>query len=232
MNIFCDRHHSGLAHSLHLLFEKRLNCALFFPLGLWWAEQGWWKLHEPYNYNIDTAKQYLQIKPEYKPMDGTVPLNRVVKEFPTHYEVEDLAFGYIQKCITFDQFKEMDIDIDKSRQIIKVSQEPTSLEMRVGDDEDSQLGDFIEDENSPSPYEEASRKLLKEHMDEVLGSLSDREKKVLILRFGLQDGRQRTLEEVGREFSVTRERIRQIEAKALRKLRHPTRAKKLRDYLE
>jgi len=128
--------------------------------------------------------------------------------------------------------KEMDIDIDKARQIIKVSQEPTSLEMRVGDDEDSQLGDFIEDENSPSPYEEASRKLLKEHMDEVLGSLSDREKKVLILRFGLQDGRQRTLEEVGREFSVTRERIRQIEAKALRKLRHPTRAKKLRDYLE
>lgn len=128
--------------------------------------------------------------------------------------------------------EKMKIDIIKARQIIKVSQEPTSLEMKVGDEEDSQLGDFIEDESAPSPYEEASRQLLKEHMDEILDSLSEREKKVLILRFGLQDGRQRTLEEVGREFRVTRERIRQIEAKALRKLRHPTRAKKLRDYLE
>lgn len=126
----------------------------------------------------------------------------------------------------------MGIDLAKARQIIKVSQEPTSLEMKVGDEEDSQLGDFIEDESSLSPYDEASRQLLKEHLDEILDSLSDREKKVLILRFGLQDGRQRTLEEVGREFKVTRERIRQIEAKALRKLRHPSRAKKLRDYLE
>jgi RNA polymerase primary sigma factor len=128
--------------------------------------------------------------------------------------------------------KEMEISLEKARQIIKVSQEPTSLEMKVGDDEDSQLGDFIEDKTSPSPYDEASRQLLKEHMDEILGSLSDREKKVLILRFGLHDGRQRTLEEVGREFQVTRERIRQIEAKALRKLRHPSRAKMLKDYLE
>lgn len=126
----------------------------------------------------------------------------------------------------------MGIDLAKARQIIKVSQEPASLEMKVGDEEDSQLGDFIEDESSLSPYDEASRQLLKEHLDEILDSLSDREKKVLILRFGLQDGRQRTLEEVGREFKVTRERIRQIEAKALRKLRHPSRAKKLRDYLE
>lgn len=128
--------------------------------------------------------------------------------------------------------EKMEISLEKARQIIKVSQEPTSLEMKVGDEEDSSLGDFIEDRSSPSPYDEASRQLLKEHMDEILDSLSDREKKVLILRFGLQDGRQRTLEEVGREFKVTRERIRQIEAKALRKLRHPSRAKKLRDYLE
>ncbi|MEK6885091.1 MAG: hypothetical protein AABY22_36000 [Nanoarchaeota archaeon] len=111
INIFSDFHHGGLYFSQHLLFEKRLGYKLFRPLGLEWAEEGWWKLHEPYNFNLDTAKQYLQIKPEYKPMDGTVPLNRVVKELPTHYEVEDLAFGYIQKCITLNQFKEMDIDI-------------------------------------------------------------------------------------------------------------------------
>lgn len=127
--------------------------------------------------------------------------------------------------------KVMEVDVTKVREIMKVSQEPTSLETPVGDEEDSHLGDFISDPG-PSPYDQTSRQLLKEHMEEVLGTLSDRERKVLILRFGLEDGRPRTLEEVGSQFGVTRERIRQIEAKALRKLRHPSRSKKLRDYLE
>ena len=126
----------------------------------------------------------------------------------------------------------MEVDVTKIREIIKVSREPTSLETPVGDEEDSHLGDFIQDTSQPSPYDAASQQLLKKHLDEVLSTLSDREKKVLILRFGLDDGRPRTLEEVGREFKVTRERIRQIEAKALRKLRHPSRSKKLKDYLE
>lgn len=127
--------------------------------------------------------------------------------------------------------KVMEVDVAKVREIMKVSQEPTSLETPVGDEEDSHLGDFISDPG-PTPYDQTSRQLLKEHMEEVLSSLSDRERKVLILRFGLEDGRPRTLEEVGSQFGVTRERIRQIEAKALRKLRHPSRSKKLRDYLE
>lgn len=126
----------------------------------------------------------------------------------------------------------MEIDVDKVREIMKVSQEPTSLATPVGDDEDSFLGDFIQDTTQPTPYDAASKELLKEHLEEVLHTLSDREKRVLILRFGLEDGRPRTLEEVGVEFGVTRERIRQIEAKALRKLRHPSRSKKLKDYLE
>jgi len=123
------------------------------------------------------------------------------------------------------------IEPSKAREIVKVSQEPTSLATPVGDEDDSQLGDFIE---APGlkPDEQATRELLKDHLDEVLDTLSPREKRVLQLRFGLEDGKQRTLEEVGREFGVTRERIRQIEAKAVRKLKHPTRAKKLRDYLE
>ena len=128
--------------------------------------------------------------------------------------------------------RSMEIDVTKVREIMKVSQEPTSLATPVGDDEDSLLGDFIQDTTQPSPYDAASRELLKEHLEEVLHTLSDREKRVLILRFGLEDGRPRTLEEVGVEFGVTRERIRQIEAKALRKLRHPSRSKKLKDYLE
>jgi RNA polymerase primary sigma factor len=125
----------------------------------------------------------------------------------------------------------MGIDAAKAREIIKVSQEPTSLETPVGDEEDSHLSDFIPS-NALAPDEQATRELLKAHLDEVLDTLSPREKRVLQLRFGLDDGKQRTLEEVGREFGVTRERIRQIEAKAIRKLKHPTRAKKLRDYLE
>ena len=127
--------------------------------------------------------------------------------------------------------KIMDVDVTKVREIMKVSQEPTSLETPVGDEEDSHLGDFISDPG-PTPYDMTSKQLLKEHMEEVLETLSDREKKVLILRFGLEDGRPRTLEEVGTQFGVTRERIRQIEAKALRKLRHPTRSRRLKDYLD
>jgi RNA polymerase primary sigma factor len=127
--------------------------------------------------------------------------------------------------------KELGIDPSKAREIIKVSQEPASLATKVGDEEDSELGDFIQDQGL-KPDEQATRELLRGHLDEVLDSLSPREKRVLQLRFGLEDGKQRTLEEVGKEFGVTRERIRQIEAKAIRKLRHPTRAKKLRDYLE
>ena len=119
----------------------------------------------------------------------------------------------------------------KIREIIKISQEPTSLEAPVGDDDESRLGDFIQDLTSPSPYDSASQELLKEHLEEVLSTLSDREKRVLIMRFGLDGSRPKTLEEVGREFKVTRERIRQIEAKALRKLKHPSRSKKLKDYL-
>src|SRR5213594_1483326 len=126
----------------------------------------------------------------------------------------------------------MEIQPDKVREIIKVSQEPVSLETPIGEEEDSHLGDFIEDQGTMAPAEAASHQLLKEQVQEVVASLTPREQKVLILRFGLEDGRSRTLEEVGREFDVTRERIRQIEAKALRKLRHPSRSKKLKDYLE
>ena len=125
---------------------------------------------------------------------------------------------------------EMGVSVEKAREIIKVSQEPASLEAPVGEEEDSRLGDFIQDA-SASPTDQATHALLKDHIKEVLETLSPREAKVLEYRFGLEDGKQRTLEEVGKEFGVTRERIRQIEAKAIRKLRHPTRSKKLRDYL-
>ena len=128
--------------------------------------------------------------------------------------------------------KEMGITVEKVREIKKISQDPVSLETPIGEEEDSHLGDFIPDDDVPAPVEAAAYSMLKEQLMEVLDTLSDREKKVLMLRFGLEDGRPRTLEEVGKEFNVTRERIRQIEAKALRKLRHPSRGKKLRDYLE
>ncbi len=126
----------------------------------------------------------------------------------------------------------MEIGPEKVEEILKISQEPVSLETPIGEEEDSHLGDFIEDRNAPAPADAASFQLLKEQVDEVLHTLTDRESRVLELRFGLEDGRSRTLEEVGREFGVTRERIRQIEAKALRKLRHPTRSRKLKDFLE
>ena len=128
--------------------------------------------------------------------------------------------------------KEMEMPVDKVREIMKIAQEPVSLETPIGEEEDSHLGDFIPDDDIPAPADAAAFTLLKEQLMEVLDTLTDREKKVLTLRFGLEDGRARTLEEVGKEFNVTRERIRQIEAKALRKLRHPSRSKKLKDYLE
>jgi RNA polymerase primary sigma factor len=128
--------------------------------------------------------------------------------------------------------KEMDITVERVREIQKIAQEPVSLETPIGEEEDSHLGDFIEDQDAPAPAEAASFILLKEQLEEVLESLTPREEKVLRLRFGLDDGRARTLEEVGQVFGVTRERIRQIEAKALRKLRHPSRSKKLKDYLD
>lgn len=128
--------------------------------------------------------------------------------------------------------KEMDISVDRVREILKISQEPVSLETPIGEEEDSHLGDFIRDDNAPIPADAAAFTMLKEQLEEVLGTLTDREQKVLRLRFGLDDGRARTLEEVGKEFNVTRERIRQIEAKALRKLRHPSRSRKLKDYLD
>ena len=128
--------------------------------------------------------------------------------------------------------EEMDIPVERVREILKISQEPVSLETPIGEEEDSHLGDFIQDDNVPVPAEAAAFTLLKEQLVEVLGTLTEREQKVLCLRFGLEDGRARTLEEVGKEFDVTRERIRQIEAKALRKLRHPSRSRKLKDYLD
>ena len=127
---------------------------------------------------------------------------------------------------------EMNMPVERVREILKISQEPVSLETPIGEEEDSHLGDLIQDDNVPVPADAAAFTLLKEQLEEVLGTLTEREQKVLTLRFGLEDGRARTLEEVGKEFNVTRERIRQIEAKALRKLRHPSRSRKLKDYLE
>ena len=128
--------------------------------------------------------------------------------------------------------EELDMPIDKVREIMRVAQEPVSLETPIGEEGDSHLGDFIEDSDAPAPADAASHTLLKEQLEDVLSTLTPREKKVLELRFGLEDGRNRTLEEVGKEFNVTRERIRQIEAKALRKLRHPSRSKRLKDFLD
>ena len=128
--------------------------------------------------------------------------------------------------------EEMKMPVERVREILKISQEPVSLETPIGEEEDSHLGDFIKDDNVPVPADAATFTLLKDQLEEVLGTLTEREQKVLTLRFGLEDGRARTLEEVGKEFNVTRERIRQIEAKALRKLRHPSRSRKLKDYLE
>ena len=128
--------------------------------------------------------------------------------------------------------EKLNMPADKVREILRSAQEPVSLETPIGEEEDSHLGDFIPDDDAPAPADAASNALLKEQLDEVLSTLTERENKVLRLRFGLEDGRSRTLEEVGKEFDVTRERIRQIEAKALRKLRHPSRSKKLKDFID
>lgn len=144
---------------------------------------------------------------------------QLVQELGRDPEIEEIA-------------AELDMTDEKVREIMRISQEPVSLEKPIGEEEDSHLGDFIPDEDAPSPESQASFTLLKEQLNDVLADLTPREEKVLRLRFGLDDGRSRTLEEVGREFNVTRERIRQIEAKALRKMRHPSRSKKLKDYLD
>ena len=126
----------------------------------------------------------------------------------------------------------LEMPVERVREIMRIAQDPVSLETPIGEEEDSHLGDFIPDDDAPAPAEAASLILLKEQLNDVLATLTDREAKVLKLRFGLEDGRSRTLEEVGKEFDVTRERIRQIEAKALRKLRHPSRSKKVKDFLD
>ena len=143
-----------------------------------------------------------------------------------------LVQEYGREPTTAEISEGMEVAPERVREILKVSQEPVSLETPIGEEEDSHLGDFIEDRTAQAPADAATFQLLKEQVDEVLFTLTDRERRVLQLRFGLEDGRSRTLEEVGREFSVTRERIRQIEAKALRRLRHPSRSRKLRDFLE
>ena len=144
---------------------------------------------------------------------------RLVQEYGREPTTQEISLG-------------MEVPPERVREILKVSQEPVSLETPIGEEEDSHLGDFIEDRSAPAPAEAATFQLLREQVEDVLGTLSERERRVLQLRFGLEDGRSRTLEEVGRDFGVTRERIRQIEAKALRKLRHPSRSRKLRDFLE
>ena len=153
------------------------------------------------------------------PVHMVETINKVKKELGRDPTPEEIA-------------AELNISVDKVGEIMKIAQEPVSLEIPIGEEEDSHLGDFIQDDDAPAPPEVATFTLLKQQLSEVLNTLTAREEKVLRLRFGLDDGRARTLEEVGKEFNVTRERIRQIEAKALRKLRHPSRSKKLKDYLE
>ena len=149
------------------------------------------------------------------------------------YYTNESAKETVERMPSAEEIAErLDMPVDKVREIMRVAQEPVSLETPIGEEEDSHLGDFIPDEEAPVPAEAASQTLLKEQLADVLKTLTPREEKVLRLRFGLEDGRPRTLEEVGKEFNVTRERIRQIEAKALRKLRHPSRSKKLRDFLD
>ena len=155
-------------------------------------------------------------------------MEHVTKAYTDRVLLDDVAFGINEN----EKIGVIGINGMGKSTLLKISQEPVSLETPIGEEEDSHLGDFIQDDNVPVPAEAAAATLLKEQLGEVLDTLTDREQKVLRLRFGMNDGRARTLEEVGKEFDVTRERIRQIEAKALRKLRHPSRSRKLRDYLD
>ncbi len=198
---------------------------------------------ETINKLVRVSRQLLQElgrepQPEEIAEEMKIPVERVreilkISQEPVSLETpigeeEDSHLGdFIQEIA-----EEMKIPVERVREILKISQEPVSLETPIGEEEDSHLGDFIQDDNVPVPADAAAFTLLKEQLSEVLVTLTDREQKVLRLRFGLDDGRARTLEEVGKEFNVTRERIRQIEAKALRKLRHPSRSRKLKDYLE
>lgn len=161
-----------------------------------------------------------------------IPVHMVETINKLHRVNRQLLQDYGREPTPEEIAENMGISVDRVREIQKIAQEPVSLETPIGEEDDSHLGDFIEDEDAPAPAEMASFVLLKEQLDDVLDTLTPRERKVLQLRFGLDDGRSRTLEEVGQEFGVTRERIRQIEAKALRKLRHPSRSRKLKDYLE
>ena len=158
-------------------------------------------------------------------------LYETLNKLPENYRTVFIKSFFEGKTHT-EIAEEMNMPVERVREILKISQEPVSLETPIGEEEDSHLGDFIQDDNVPVPADAAAFTLLKEQLDEVLGTLTEREQKVLRLRFGLDDSRARTLEEVGKEFNVTRERIRQIEAKALRKLRHPSRSRKLKDYLD
>ena len=158
-------------------------------------------------------------------------LYETLNKLPENYRTVFIKSFFEGKTHT-EIAEEMNMPVERVREILKISQEPVSLETPIGEEEDSHLGDFIQDDNVPVPADAAAFTLLKEQLVEVLSTLTEREQKVLRLRFGLDDGRARTLEEVGKEFSVTRERIRQIEAKALRKLRHPSRSRKLKDYLD
>ena len=170
----------------------------------------------------------------------TLPTVRRVEILPYHtlglFKWQNLGIPYpldgVRVPTAEEIADELDMPVDKVREIMRVAQEPVSLETPIGEEEDSHLGDFIPDDDAPAPQDAASHTLLKEQLADVLDTLTPREEKVLSLRFGLEDGRSRTLEEVGKEFNVTRERIRQIEAKALRKLRHPSRSKKLKDFLD
>ena len=161
-----------------------------------------------------------------------IPVHMVETINRTHRVSRQLLQEYGREPKPEEIAKEMSLPAERVREILKISQEPVSLETPVGEEDDSHLGDFIQDNNIPVPAEEAAYTLLREQLEEVMETLTEREQKVIRLRYGLGDGRPRTLEEVGKEFHVTRERIRQIEAKALRKLRHPSRSRVLKDYLE